>query len=800
MGTKRNNAIEKKKNIQVKKGKKEEIKKEKKRKEKNSNVELSSEEEEEWEKGESSEEEFEALSESEEEELEVALNKVLQEIDSEMEQERKKQEGEEEEGEEEEEREEDAMEEKSEKKNGGKKKKKESEKEKRQRRRREEEEKRMKDKEYASIPEEELVPFYWELKKGDQPKEIKEDIQMLGFQLESLSWMSQQEEAERWRGGILADDMGMGKTLQAIAMILNRRSEEQKGLSEEEIKDRIWTTLVVTPVVAIQQWKNEILKYTKEGSLKVCIYHGSDRPTSIQDYDVVITSYSTVEAEYRYEHTGMTRKNKDGEKEKVKKPSTIHSICWNRIILDEAHSIKDRQCQTARSVFHLEAKYRWSLTGTPLQNRVDELFSLIKFMRITPYSFYYCKKCDCKSIHWNFFGKKRCDDCGCSRMVHFAWWNRNVMNPIIKHGITSELSGTAYRTMKYILQHVMLRRTKEEKKEDLCLPPRLIHVRKDEFDEEENDFYEALYTQSKTTFNNFVEEGTILSNYAHVFDLLLRLRQAANHPYLVLHSRDREDDKGTDWCKICHDPAEDPIASKCKHVFCRSCVQNFIQMEEKASCPVCFAPLTIDLEQRYKPPPSSTVQSSKGNQKTILQRVDLTNWKSSTKIDAVLEELTNIKQRDPCAKTIIFSQFVNFLDLIDWRLTLAGFGCVKLDGRMSSQQKEVAIQRFNKDPNTTVFLVSLKAGGIALNLTIASYCFLLDPWWNPAAEFQAVDRIYRLGQFKCVRVYRFLITNSIEERIIQLQEKKHLLFHSTIGMDQDSLARLSLSDLKFLFK
>jgi len=485
--------------------------------------------------------------------------------------------------------------------------------------------------------------------------------------------------------------------------------------------------------------------------------------------------------------------------EKVKKPSKLHNFEWHRIILDEAHSIKDRVSSTARASFHLDAQYRWSLTGTPLQNRVNELFSLVKLMRITPYSYYYCKLCDCKSMHWEFTGQ-RCNHCNCSRMHHFSWWNRNVMNPIIKNGITSADSENAYKIMKYILQHIMLRRTKEEKKDDLCLPPRLIRIRRDEFDDEENDFYEALYTQTKTTFNNFVEEGTVLSNYAHVFDLLLRLRQASNHPYLVLHSRDNEKDKGSDWCKLCNEPAEDPIMSRCKHVFCRVCAQNYVQSSgKKTGCPQCFAAFTIDLDQKYTPPESVTAKSYKNNTKSILQRADLTNWRSSSKIEAVLEELTNIRNRDPCAKTLIFSQFVNFLDLLDWRLKLAGFGPLKLDGRMNADQKAAAIASFNDDPDCNVFLVSLKAGGVALNLTVASYCFVLDPWWNPAVEFQAIDRIYRLGQFKCIRVIRFIIHNTIEERILQLQEKKYLLFQSTVGMDQDSLSRLSVGDLKFLF-
>eukprot|EP01112_Ceratiomyxa_fruticulosa_P009872 TRINITY_DN2592_c0_g1_i3.p1 TRINITY_DN2592_c0_g1~~TRINITY_DN2592_c0_g1_i3.p1 ORF type:complete len:120 (-),score=17.78 TRINITY_DN2592_c0_g1_i3:48-407(-) len=118
---------------------------------------------------------------------------------------------------------------------------------------------------------------------------------------------------------------------------------------------------------------------------------------------------------------------------------------------------------------------------------------------------------------------------------------------------------------------------------------------------------------------------------------------------------------------------------------------------------------------------------------------------------------------------------------------------------MNLEQKNLAISRFNNDPETSVFLISLKAGGLALNLTIANTCFLLDPWWNRAVEYQALDRIYRLGQFKCIKVVRFICPNTIEDRILRLQYKKQLLFDSTVGHNSELLARLSVDDMKFLF-
>jgi len=259
---------------------------------------------------------------------------------------------------------------------------------------------------------------------------------------------------------------------------------------------------------------------------------------------------------------------------------------------------------------------------------------------------------------------------------------------------------------------------------------------------------------------------------------------------------------GPGACALCYEPAEDPIISQCDHIFCRTCVTSFLERNSDGdegnskrpvkSCPSCHKPLTINLNQDAYTP-------KKSKRESILQRIDLDNWRSSSKVEALVEELTRARAKDPNAKSLVFSQFVNLLDLIEWRLRLAGFKCVKLDGRMNLQSKNVAIQKFHDDPDTCVFLISLKAGGMALNLTVASHCYLMDPWWNPAAEFQAVDRIYRLGQHKCITVTRFIVPNTIEDRITRLQDKKSLIFQSTVGMDTDALSRLSVDDLKFLF-
>lgn len=624
--------------------------------------------------------------------------------------------------------------------------------------------------------------------KAEQP--IGLTINLLPFQLEGLNWLIKQEKSI-WRGGALADEMGMGKTIQIISLLLS---------------DRKKPNLVIAPTVAILQWRNEIEKYTT--GFKVIVWHGANRSSDTNELkkaDVVLASYGVLESAFRKQVSGFRRKGN-----LVKEKSAIHQINWHRVVLDEAHNIKERATNTAKGAFELKSTNRWCLSGTPLQNRVGELYSMIRFLGGDPFSYYYCKRCPCKSLHWQFSDRRNCDKCGHTPMHHTCYWNNEILKPIQKFGSVAGEGKDAFERLRLLLDRMMLRRTKLERSDDMGLPPRTVVVRRDMFNEEEEDLYESLYSDTTRKFSTYLDQGTILNNYSNIFTLLTRMRQLACHPDLVLRSKTGITNKllgddmggGIHVCRICQDEAEDAIMSKCRHIFCRECVRQWIgdgvieDGESAPECPYCHATLTIDLEgEALDPPRGGQEQGRQG----ILSRLDMNKWRSSTKIEALLEELNLLKSEDKTIKSLVFSQFVNFLDLIAFRLTRAGFQICRLEGNMSPEARNKTINHFMDNPGVTVFLVSLKAGGVALNLTEASRVFLMDPWWNPSVEVQAMDRIHRLGQHRPIIVKRMIVENSIESRIIELQNKKSAMIEAAIGKDDSAMGRLSVADLSFLF-
>ena len=586
--------------------------------------------------------------------------------------------------------------------------------------------------------------------------------------------------------------------------------------------------------------------------------------------------------------------------------SVLHSITFDRIILDEAHKIKSRTTNTAKSCIALASNFKWCLSGTPLQNNVGELYGLVKFLRQDPYAYYECgiKGCNCKSLHWNMGrgleGGRACADCGHAPFKHFSHFNKFIMNPLMKNGYQGTGKQAMLRLQNDVLAKLQLRRTKAIIAKEINLPPLTVKLTKFQLSDEEKDFYTQIYKRTELKYDTFAAKGTILHNYAHIFDLLSRLRQACDHPYLVrygvgseeLPERVRNTDGAGDLCGICQELVEEDTAavSKCGCVFHIDCVTEYCDSQPasddaKVKCPQCHQGLTVkiaaqadaqaeakaafdadkkaekeeekrqekggaaaadlDLEEddeeeeeddeialakamsleegssgaqpsadsedkeEEKDQPAAAAKPAAGAKKkkaaklgakTFMHKVDTKTFQTSSKLDAVVKTLQDVKKKTPDHKSIVFSQFTNFLDIVEWQLRKTGFNPVKLIGSMSAQRRGAVLREFKESAEVDVILLSLRAGGEGLNLQCASHVLLLDPWWNPAVELQAIQRAHRIGQTRAVQAYRFVSEETIEERMLALQEKKRLVFEATISGQVESMVKLTLEDIRFLFK
>ncbi|KAM7206503.1 SNF2 family N-terminal domain containing protein [Naviculisporaceae sp. PSN 640] len=614
--------------------------------------------------------------------------------------------------------------------------------------------------------------------KAEQPKSISR--QLKPFQLEGLAWMRAMEGTE-WKGGLLGDEMGLGKTIQAVSLIMSDWPAKKPSL-------------VLVPPVALMQWMTEIEAYT-DGTLKTLVLHGTNAKAKnltikdVKKYDVIIMSYNSLESMYRKQEKGFKRK--EGL---FKEKSVIHATDFHRVILDEAHSIKTRSTMTAKACFALKVTYRWCLTGTPLQNRIGEFFSLIRFLNIRPFSLYLCKQCSCSTLEWSMNDNNRCTGCNHGGMQHVSVFNQELLNPIQRYGNKGH-GAVAFKKLRVMTDRIMLRRLKKDHTNSMELPVKEINVERQFFGEEENDFANSIMTSGQRKFDTYVATGVLLNNYANIFGLIMQMRQVADHPDLIL-KKNSEGGQNVLVCCICDEPAEDAIRSQCKHDFCRSCVTTYVHNAgEKSECPRCHVGLVIDLEQPEMEQDEAMVKKS-----SIINRIKMENWTSSSKIELLVHELHKLRSDNASHKSIIFSQFTTMLQLVEWRLRRAGITTVMLDGSMTPAQRQASIDHFMKNVEVECFLVSLKAGGVALNLTEASRVFIVDPWWNPAAEWQSADRCHRIGQTRPCSITRLCIEDSVESRMVLLQEKKTNMINSTINSDDAAMDALSPEDLQFLFR
>ena len=540
----------------------------------------------------------------------------------------------------------------------------------------------------------------------EQPAAITRKLK--SFQLEGVDWMIRQENSQ-WKGGLLGDEMGMGKTIQAVSLVMSDYPAKEPSL-------------IVVPPVALLQWQNEIKEYTN-GKLKVLVYHNTNPKVKnmamkeLRQFDIIMISYAGLESIYRKESKGWKRD--DGL---VKENSKIHAITYHRLILDEAHNIKSRTTSCAKACFALKAHHKWCLSGTPVQNRIGEFFSLLRFLEIRPFACYFCKVCSCAELHWNQNEAKKCSSCNHTGFNHVSIFNQELLNPITQ-AEDPELRREGLEKLRLVTDRIMLRRMKRDYTASMELPPKEVIIHKEFFGEIERDFSSSIMSNTTRQFDTYVSRGVMLNNYANIFGLIMQMRQVANHPDLIL-KKHTEGGQNLLVCSICDETAEEPIRSRCHHEFCRKCAKDYIRgcENETPDCPRCHIPLAIDFDQ-----PDIEQDEDNVKRSSIINRIRMEDWTSSTKIEMLVYDLYKLRSKKQTNKSIVFSQFTSMLQLVEWRLRRAGFNTVMLDGSMSPAQRQRSIEYFMNNTDVEVFLVSLKAGGVALNLTEASRVFIVDP-------------------------------------------------------------------------
>ncbi|KAL7420061.1 hypothetical protein Q5752_005026 [Cryptotrichosporon argae] len=661
-------------------------------------------------------------------------------------------------------------------------------------------------------------------------------------------------------------------------------------------------------------------------TLRVYIYHGNARcadPLFLADFDVVITSYSTLANEYtkqigsldaddddtitpadtganssdespmgdtslnpRATKPGVETEIKANElndalrrkmKGKTKKaggavdPSKrgLQGVEWFRVVLDEAHYIKSSSTVACRAACYLAADRRIALTGTPIQNKIEDIWALFKFLRLSPV--------DDKTV-----------------------FSEYISTPC-KTGSTLGVA-----RLQLVMRACTLRRTKDSKTTDgnriLNLPPRVERQVWLKLREDEREVYEAARHDAADEVELLRKKKSLAGNYAHVLQKLLRLRQICDHVDLARAGAVEEDYDGTimDYemavkgietqgltaaralsvmanlkdgdAAVCVDCNYDfghlfpslalatlddavkpepegkkpkgkvvkPLLTKCLHVHCPNCFRRSVYSQWPKSvkgvarpCGSCQQMLRLESDVLEVSPPDP--EGAQAVNDDLPKRTKRQKWTRppgeqpilSTKMQWLYDDLMRFSKRNPHSanydiyslpsgddgieeldadgtpaiiKSIVFSQWTTMLDRIGDMLDEAKICYCRLDGTMTREERARAMDDLRSKKKIEVMLVSTRAGGVGLNLTAASRAYLVEPYWNPSVESQAIDRIHRMGQKRPVTALKLMIEHSVEERLDKIQQKKASLAQLSLKhMSRKELLEQKAEELASLF-
>uniref|UniRef100_A0A093VGA7 Putative SWI/SNF-related matrix-associated actin-dependent regulator of chromatin subfamily A member 3-like 1 n=1 Tax=Talaromyces marneffei PM1 TaxID=1077442 RepID=A0A093VGA7_TALMA len=556
----------------------------------------------------------------------------------------------------------------------------------------------------------------------------------------------QDELPDESGGGILADEMGMGKSLTTLVLIEKTLSdalkwaEERKTQSDDLMAKRhCRATLVIVPShVLINMWTREVEEHL-DGSLRVFKYHGKDRKkhlSEIEHYDIVITTYNTLAREHGIKNNGGSQ-------------SPLHEVEWYRVVLDEAHMIRRQATTFHHAVRDLSAKSRWCLSGTPIQNSLIDLGALLVFIQAKPFH----------------------------HLGIFRYW---ISNPF-------EARSTRHRAIErlaLLLEGICLRRTIER----VALPGRREETHVVEFTPAERKHYKDTNRAMQRFIIQKVGEYNEQKTFG-MFQIFLQLRSLCNHgTYQRPFSWTKKilfDEEADPVCSItrdslarcvgCREPlplisseSRPAYAENCKHVLCQECspaTEDSSDPGIRPNCPICKS-------RRVMPFSLSRNNHPQSRESTDTENDDDGYLRSNGYSSKMTMLVSDVQKALNTTKSIIFSCWTRTLDLIGKHLSSANIEYARIDGKTPLSQRQKILDSFDRTRNIPILIMTTGTGALGLNLKSVNRVFIIEPQWNPAVESQAIARAIRLGQTEQVLVIRYHVKGSIEENMCEQQTQK----------------------------
>lgn len=468
------------------------------------------------------------------------------------------------------------------------------------------------------------------------------------YQKRGVSWLHYLEQLGL--NGCLADDMGLGKTVQVIARLAQEREQATES-------GTIPPTLLIAPTSVVGNWRKEIQKFAPH--LRSIVHHGNERAKAVKDFEAMADQNDVV-------ITSFTLARKDSK--------LFDAVPWHRIVLDEAQNIKNPKAAQTKAILKLSATHRLALTGTPVENRLLDLWSIFNF------------------LNPGYLGKQ-------------TQFRKNFELPIQKDNDRMQSA-----TLKKLVEPFILRRVKTDKSIIKDLPDKVEQKLYCNLTKEQASLYEAVVKD----ISGEIDEMDGIQRKGIILSTLLKLKQICNHP------------------------------------------RQFLQDESD------FTP------------------------------------ERSHKLSRLTEMITEVMEEGE--SLLVFTQFTELGDALEKYLRQTHhYNTYYIHGGTHRHKRERMITEFQEpDTGPSVFILSLKAGGVGITLTKANHVFHFDRWWNPAVEDQATDRAFRIGQEKNVFVHKFVAIGTLEERIDEMIEDKKKLAGAIVGSDESWLTELDNESFKKL--